>query len=201
MFTMWIIIIITSSSSSSSSSGSGSGSSSGRHLLPDCSKSRIRRNRAPRLFAHISVNRGPWYGSLNPKVSMRLPTVFRQPQSLASRWGRDRRGLHRGATNPPPRFAASCSMCAHVATCCRMSPRSPVKVHQGESRHFCDDPVCPDPVRKRPIDSHSPKESHRHAIYMPKWSNWCQLLPLLLLQCSLSLSLVLILSLIILLLL
>ena len=31
------------------------------------------------------------------------------------------------------------------ATCC---PRVSVKFHYGQSRHLCDDPVCPDPVRK-----------------------------------------------------
>ena len=41
-----------------------------------------------------------------------------------------------------PHFA---QMLPHCATAC---PRFPVKVDYGGLRHFCDDPVCPEPVRK-----------------------------------------------------
>ena len=40
-----------------------------------------------------------------------------------------------------------CHMLLYVVTFC---PHAPVKVHQGGSWHFCDDPVCPDPVWKLP---------------------------------------------------
>ena len=38
----------------------------------------------------------------------------------------------------------------YVATLCL---HFPVKVNEGESWHFCDDPVCPDPVGKLPTDA------------------------------------------------
>ena len=62
----------------------------------------------------------------------------------AFRRGRDRQGSHRGAANPL-HFAVVCFKCAHVDTCCHILPHFLRKVDYGESRHFCDDPVCPDP--------------------------------------------------------
>ena len=38
---------------------------------------------------------------------------------------------------------------SYVATFC---PHFPVVIHQGELRHFCDNPVCPDPVWKLSTD-------------------------------------------------
>ena len=44
-----------------------------------------------------------------------------------------------------PHAAIFCCMLQYFVTFC---PHCPVKVHKGESRHFCNDPVCPDPVWK-----------------------------------------------------
>ena len=75
--------------------------------------------------------------------------------SLASRRGQDKQGFHRSDTNPL--HFDSCFRCAHFATYaifCHMLPcffhmlsHFPVGVDCRDSRHFCDDPACPDPVR------------------------------------------------------
>lgn len=73
-------------------------------------------------------------------------------------------GFHGRAANPL-HFAICCFNCARVATfhhilshfgtCCHVlsyvvsfCTHVPVKIHSGELRHLCDDPVCPDPVWK-----------------------------------------------------
>jgi len=71
------------------------------------------------------------------------------PLSPASRRGRDRPGLHGGAANP----LTSGHLSLSGRTCCRTLPHFPMEVDYGESRHFCDDPVCPDPVRKLSMKS------------------------------------------------
>ena len=38
----------------------------------------------------------------------------------------------------------------YVVSSAHMSPHLPTTVDYGESRHFCDDPVCPDPIWKLP---------------------------------------------------
>ena len=73
--------------------------------------------------------------------------------SPATGRGRDKRGFHRRATSPivffsahvSPHFATVCRRLLYVATFC---PHFPVKAHEGESRHTCGDPVCPDLVSK-----------------------------------------------------
>ena len=54
-----------------------------------------------------------------------------------------------------PQSASNARMWTHVATFCNMSPylapHFSRKVHYGELRHFCDDPVCPGPVWKLSI--------------------------------------------------
>ena len=47
------------------------------------------------------------------------------------------------------RVAACChTKLPHVARVCRMLPYAPMNVYYEQSRHFCDRPVCPDPVRE-----------------------------------------------------
>ena len=43
---------------------------------------------------------------------------------------------------------------ARMLPCLLSCQHFPVKVHQRESRHFCDDPVCPHPVQKLSIKIH-----------------------------------------------
>ena len=49
----------------------------------------------------------------------------------------------------PPPFAIYCHRLQYSGTIC---PHFTTKVHQGELRKFCDDPVCPDPVWKLSTD-------------------------------------------------
>ena len=42
------------------------------------------------------------------------------------------------------RVAAFCNILPQFAICCHMHSLFPMKVHSGELRHFCDDPVGPD---------------------------------------------------------
>ena len=67
--------------------------------------------------------------------------------SPASRRGRDKHCFHTRGTNPL-HFAIVC----FKVTCCHMlrtfCPHFPMNVHYRESRHFCEDPICPDPVWK-----------------------------------------------------
>ena len=59
-------------------------------------------------------------------------------------------GVSQKGRIPPTCCHSLCVKCAcsYVATCCNRLPYFPMKVDEGKSRHFCDDPVCPDPVWK-----------------------------------------------------
>ena len=65
--------------------------------------------------------------------------------------------VYERATNPL-RFAICCfsahmlpQITIHVVTSCHISPPSPMKIEHGALRHFCDDPVCPDPASRAPL--------------------------------------------------
>jgi len=67
---------------------------------------------------------------------------------------RDKQGFHRRATGPL-HLVMFCIKRGHIATSCTISPHSshshtllhfPMKAHQRESLHFCDNPVCTDPI-------------------------------------------------------
>ena len=50
--------------------------------------------------------------------------------------------------------ATFCNMLSHVATCCHMLTHVTIFSHEvdyGETGHFCDDRICPDPVWKLSI--------------------------------------------------
>ena len=74
----------------------------------------------------------------------------------APRAARDRTN---GVFTEGPHFLNLCnSLFDQVPKCCRMlvcftafRQHLPVKIHRGGRRHFCDDPVCPDPVRRPAI--------------------------------------------------
>ena len=91
---------------------------------------------------------GPTRGCTSFSRHVRFPPNEHSP---ASRRGRDKRGFHRRSTNPL-HFVIHCSKCAHfTAISCNMFSyvatfciHFPVTIHYGESRHFCEDPVCPD---------------------------------------------------------
>ena len=54
----------------------------------------------------------------------------------------------------------------HKAPTCRqmlLYPHVSAKVHEGELQHFCDDPVCPNPVRKPSINVQT------HALRTSSW--------------------------------
>ena len=95
------------------------------------------------MVAKIGGDIWGWDGSR----SLLAPLGGRSGESLASRRGQNKRGVH-GSAIDPVHLGVISFKCAHVATGCLIVPQFPTKVDCGESRHLCDDTVCPDPVCK-----------------------------------------------------
>ena len=87
----------------------------------------------------------------------------------ASRRGQDKRGRHRSAAIPPNELSwenvgkvwqsvakYGKAWQQHVATCAHLK-QSKLWQDVGDSWPFCENPVCPDPVRKPVIEYHYPK--------------------------------------------
>ena len=52
------------------------------------------------------------------------------------------------------RVATFCNLLPHLIIFATFCPQAPMKVDYGELRHFCDEPVCPDPVWMLSTASH-----------------------------------------------
>ena len=99
----------------------------------------------------------PWKKTLAERASAAKSACIRFASRAARQRGPRLTGFQTGSGQT--RFSQKdhkSPTCCHVvcfkrtlvATFCS---HFPVKARQGESRHFCDDPVCPDPVWKLPI--------------------------------------------------
>ena len=108
------------------------------------------------IYIHIYIYMSEIGGILMRRLSGSLNRVPSREREAADHRLADRVGtkdfFHRRATHFIL-FAMCRLKCAHVATFCS---HFPTEVPWGESRHFCDDLVCLDPVRKL---------SKKHAIY------------------------------------